>query len=394
MNNTNYANFIDNKINKYIYKIFNVCNMSDKLVKLNTSDTTSYICKLSKLLFKSFVYHQFKSDQNMQNGGFVKYSKSTNILNIHDINQSELISYVQSKLNISKLNKLKLDKSKSNNLKNKYFVLLMGAPGTGKTIARKLAICTLLKNFEQISIEDIQKNEYKNIILNSFVDISLDIFIDEFVDQSTNLTGKELLIKQSKDLIINEFVKLKSTNFDSGKFNLTDSYSDDIYNFVKSNIKLQKKLAKTTYKTYYMIRKHVQNISMIILYIATYLELNIFFETTGADLKYLLMLISEYYTYNYIPIIVNSYISDENIHKERLIKRALQNGRFINWNLHVMPKNKLASKNFDYLKHKYMSKTNVKNIGFIKFDNGPNILNNLNICDMNSEYIQNTIKKY
>ena len=178
--------------------------------------------------------------------------------------------------------------------KEKYLVILMGAPGSGKTLARKIAAKYIytMGNPTVVTMDaDAIDKIYK-----SFIDISIDTFVYDGIvvtgnENTEKLTGADL------------FTQIISTPAE-GKI----KQSLDLYNKLRPNF---------------------NPISEIILHLAAYLGLNVFFETLGNE-DYIINLIQNFCKYyKYKLIIVYPQITNEKEHINRAVMRADKDGRYI-----------------------------------------------------------------
>jgi hypothetical protein len=255
-----------NKINIYCHKL-----------QTDTIKKNKYVNKIAKTVY------------NLQKGGFIKYTLQQES-ETKKINADELLKYVKERVN--KLN---------GNTKNKYFVILMGSPGSGKTISRKLAVKYISKYLENNTDDDLC-----NDIFNSFIDIAID---DIVYDGQIEETKKEYIsvIKTGREKFKELSTKYKSYN----------DYDED-------------KLAKESEDLYFGMRPAFDSVGEILLNISAYLNANIFFETLGNE-QYIKTLINTVcIPYKYNLLIIYSSITNEDIHIERLKKRGISEGRFPN----------------------------------------------------------------
>jgi hypothetical protein len=263
------------KINIYCHKI----NTSNKINK--------YVNKLGNQIYE-------------MTGG-ANFTKHADLQKFKQTNADNLFEYIKTMVNGTACTDCVT--------KEKYLVILMGAPGSGKTLARKVAakyIYTMENSATPIDIVSIEK------IYKSFIDISIDTFVyDGIVSKGgvSDKSGKELFegIKTSADKIT------------------------------------------ASRKLYYNQRPHFDSIGGIILQLAVYLGLNVFFETLGNE-DYIINLIENFCKYyKYKLIIVYSYIKDKDTHITRANARADEDGRYID--PAYIEKTRIDTKNlFDKLK--------------------------------------------
>jgi predicted ABC-type ATPase len=237
--------------------------------------------------------------------GGANFIKHTDLQKSKNINADELFKYIKTMVTETACAECVT--------KEKYLVILMGAPGSGKTLARKVAakyIYTMEKSITDIDIPIIEG------IHKSFIDISIDTFVYNGIvsnsEQTNALTG-ELLFK--------EIIASASTKEKSDK----------------------------SLKLYNDLRPNFNPISEIILHLAAYLGLNVFFETLGSE-EYILNLIQNFCKYyKYKLIIVYPQVTDEEAHIKRANDRAANDGRYID--PEYIKKTRIDTKNlFDKLK--------------------------------------------
>lgn len=248
-----------------------------------TTKTNKYINKLSYNIYE-------------QQGGFIKYTQQNgdNYKDTKKINTEELFDYIQKRV----------DKI-AGKTKEKYLVILMGAPGSGKTLARKLTAKYITKYIEGINEPT---DEDCNKTFNSFVDIS----IDDFVYDSQIIEGEYTrLIDRDVENGRNKFKHI-ATEY-------KEAEDDNIDRFVEKSKQL-----------YFGMRPHFDTVGEIILNLSAYLSANIFFETIGNE-GYIKNLIENFCKYNgYNLVIVYPFIANETIHLKRVRNRGAVEGRFVN----------------------------------------------------------------
>jgi hypothetical protein len=246
------------------------------------------------------------------------------------------------------------------NLKNpfgdkKFFVILMGTPGSGKSLARKLIVKKLIDKFgkpatssdassaspDDASTASADTLTFKKV-LNSFLDISID-------DLVYNLKLNE---NQGSKTIKEKFDSLRI-----GK-NIKDLSEDEIKN-----------IAEETSKIYRDFRKEVDPLSYMFIFLSAYLKSNIFFETVGRDFsmfEYFFKDVCEYH--NYIPVIVYPVITDFEIQKERIFSRAMSEGRLPDINF-VKNSNEQVEKVFEETKYYLLSEKYKGTFYMLKYKN-------------------------
>jgi hypothetical protein len=243
------------KINIYCHKI----NTSNKINK--------YVNKLGNQIYE-------------MTGG-ANFTKHADLEAKKDENMKEIVKYISTMVSAIK-----------GKTKDKYLVILMGAPGSGKTLARKVA-AKYIHNIE--STESITEST-GGIVYNSFIDISIDNFVYDGVLVNSYNT-QENHSKSGKKL----FDELKGTHENIEK-------SSDLY---------------------FKLRVNYNSICEIILNLAAYLGLNVFFEILGNE-TYITHLIQSFCIYyGYKLIIIYPYIINEDTHISRADTRAKEDGRYI-----------------------------------------------------------------
>ena len=249
------------KINIYCHKI----NNAKKINK--------YVNKLGYQIYE------------LSGGG--SFTKHTALQTFKEFNVNELFDYIKTMVKETACAECVT--------KEKYLVILMGAPGSGKTLARKIA-AKYIYTMENPTVVTMNTDAI-NKIYKSFIDISIDTFVYDGIvidsGSTVKLTGADL------------FTQIK------------DTQSADDKN--KNSLELYNKL-----------RPNFNPISEIILHLAAYLGLNVFFETLGNE-EYIINLIQNFCKYyKYKLIIVYPQITNETEHIRRANERADKDGRYIN----------------------------------------------------------------
>jgi predicted kinase len=250
------------KINIYCHKI----NNAKKINK--------YINKLGNQIYE-------------MTGG-ANFTKHVDLQKSKLINANELFDYIKTMVAGAACNECVTTE--------KYLVILMGAPGSGKTLARKVAAKYIYTMENPTTETDFMKSIIEGIY-KSFIDISIDTFVyDGKVsnnEQSDTFTGKQLF----KNIITAQPTE--------------ETFTESL-------------------KLYNTLRPNFNPISEIILHLAAYLGLNVFFETLGNE-NYILNLIQNFCKYyKYKLIIVYPQVANEEEHIDRANKRAAIDGRYIN----------------------------------------------------------------
>lgn len=189
--------------------------------------------------------------------------------------------------------------------KNKYFVILYGPPGSGKTLARKIA-CYIIKKYynEEASVEQIEKN---------FVDTGIDEITYDIVEPTSGKQVRELLIANlKKQLGLGENDPLN-----------VDTYFD----IIKNDPSLLGQLASSSFQIYRANRK--DSLSELLYYFAISIKKNIFMELASPQPVYLDRVLALIHYYGYIPIFIYPFVSKSSILCDRAIKRGLREGRFL-----------------------------------------------------------------
>jgi len=265
--------------------------------------------------------------------------------------KSLIVNMYNHKLNLFNISSLFYNKINIIKTKNKYFVILFGPTGSGKTYAATKSL-NIISNDDHLN-ETINMDNLKN----TFVNISIDdiIYTHIFTDMN-NLSGKNILVNN-----FHNFIKLNNLSYD----NLCDILINDKL--------LYDELSKQSENLYFNMRKQTDSLSYVILHYAIYHNLNIFFETIGNNHDYIInnviKSICEYY--NYIPIIIYPKVSYDNI-LSRVINRGIKEGRFPSIN------NINKYINECYNSYEIIKQTKFNNIILCDFDNNEhhNIVNN------------------
>jgi hypothetical protein len=190
----------------------------------------------------------------------------------------------------SLLNFLRSSVSSAKSSKNKYFVVLYGAPGSGKHFARSLS-CHLLRSYFGDS------------------EVDLSTFVDTGIDEITYRvgTGGRSVLEMLRD---NTRVVLSG---------------DETVESAKRNIDALVRSSREIY-----LRYRQDYLSEILLYFAAFLSKNIFMEVASPSQKYLVNLLDGFcHFYGYIPVIVYPFIGDMDMLYGRVLDRGLREGRFI-----------------------------------------------------------------
>jgi hypothetical protein len=178
---------------------------------------------------------------------------------------------------------------------NKYFVILYGPPASGKTLAKKIATQIIKNNFdEQLGNEDIFK---------TFIDSSVDELTYDKLVNGTTTSVIDLLLETLNKKIITE-------NIDKNKLRpFINDIVDDTFKIYKEN--------------------RADSLSELMIFLASFLNKNIFFETSTAGLSYIHGLLDILTWHNYKPILIYPYTNDVRLLYERSIDRGLKEGRFL-----------------------------------------------------------------
>uniref|UniRef100_A0A6C0EAS3 Zeta toxin domain-containing protein n=1 Tax=viral metagenome TaxID=1070528 RepID=A0A6C0EAS3_9ZZZZ len=197
---------------------------------------------------------------------------------------SNLVKYSDTKQiyeNYKHLNKYLLGQFRNliKSTNGKYFIILMGSPGVGKTQTRRVAIKYIAK---------LENNDDYDNINSSFIDINTDNYV---YDLDLNNKGE---------------------------------IGRDKFNKLKDSQDWQKKSTET----YFNMRKHINPVGEIVMSLGSYVGSNIFFETIGTNKEYLIQLVNFANYYEYKPIIIYTEVKNEKEHINRVISRANNEGRF------------------------------------------------------------------
>jgi len=189
-----------------------------------------------------------------------------------------------------------------NKTKNKYFVILYGPPASGKTLARKLSAHIIKKYYEE--------NLEEKYIYSTFIDTNVDKLTYDKIIKDENITVIEKLKKTVKEY------------FDENKIVLNNDNNVDILRGHIPEI-----VKRTIYPIY--VKNRADSLSELMIFIASFLNKNIFFEIATADINYVNNLLYLLKWYGYIPIIVYPYTSNVNLLYKRSINRGITEGRFL-----------------------------------------------------------------
>jgi len=257
---------IKHKINKYIEK-------------MNINPKYTYANKLLHYVTIDDPISKYK----MHGAGSIQYGDCNSILN-----------FLQTKCS-----------SVTDITKNKYFVILYGPPGSGKSLARKIA-CHIIKKYynEDATVEQIEKD---------FVDTGIDEITYDIIEPTSHKRVRELLIENLKKQLGLE----EKENVDP------ELYFDKIQN----NPTLLKNLASSSFQIYKNNRK--DSLSELLYYFAISIKKNIFIELASPQTVYLDRILALIQYYQYIPIFVYPFVSKSSILCDRAIKRGLNEGRFL-----------------------------------------------------------------
>jgi hypothetical protein len=282
---------------------------------LNKYTSSLYLYKLSK--------HLILSQSGQSGGKIIEFNKNTT----GDIatNYEGLRKLIEENV-IDKL---------SHKTTNKYLVILIGPPGSGKSIARKIVTNMIGK---------MESNTNFDEIFNTFVDVSADDYI-----YGAKIDGKESGSKLLKD------------NYDAVQRTYPDSTSKE---FIDN-------LTTSSTKIYFDTRRELDSIGSMMLFIASYLKLNIFIEIVGNTINYINYLINDFCDYHkYIPIIIYPNISNFDLHKERILLRAAKEGRLPSLDYVKYIKTQVDTI-FDQIydsSNSYL-KSNIKSLSLVKYNN-------------------------
>jgi len=245
---------------------------------------------------------------------------------------------------------------------NRYFVLLVGPAGVGKSLGRQIAI----KEIEKLEKLFGNKNAIND---DKFIDINIDDYVYGYYENENS--SQSILIKETIELI----EKINDQKFES--FYNYDEQTKSLSYKINENIEIIKNLKEIFIKSsekYMKIRNKIDKISDILMYSAVYYKYNIYFETTGSNYDYLQRIIYEFSnSYNYIPIVINPYIENNQVHGKRLFQRGFKEGRFRDI-IEVMNTKKTIQENIEKLFQYILSAKNIKNSVILQFDNTKTIL--------------------
>lgn len=263
---------LEHKIKKYSFKLQN--NPQQK-----------YLKKLGEYVIAKYV------SQN-QNGGAIpiEYDKES---------VAKSLAGVLSFINESFKNKNKF------NTKKPYIMIVMGATGSGKSDARTVGY-NIVKKLEQ-------SDQKMDIIKNSFIDISVDDYVNGTTilnEQGNEITGENILKSTMEKYLSDKKVNI-----------------EDINKNYKENMSTITELSNLSYKTYSNIRSMIEQLPMVMLYLALHLKINVIFETTAGE--WIIDSIIRDLNYYSIPIVIYPVVSVPKL-VERVISRGAKDGRVVN----------------------------------------------------------------
>jgi len=275
-----------------------------------------YIEEKYKIKVLNNIYNNFIHNNLEQKGGNTYTFRNTNL--------KSTLEYIFN--HYEKMDSIK-------NTTKKYFVILYGPPASGKTLAKNIA-CHIIKKYME---EKISEKE----ILNTFVDSNIDnLTYDQEIKDEEEQKSNDIYITLQKKLL-KELQKTKDTLGMKENEEVTPENIVNFNDFIK------------TYGGLYYINR-TQTLSDLMIFLGSYLNRNIFFETASGNIGYPNILINILKWYNYIPIIVYPYIENipDNITElyKRSIKRGNSEGRFLTYqDIETFKKN--SDKNYFSLFH-------------------------------------------
>ncbi len=211
---------------------------------------------------------------------------------------SSFLKYIENKYNCQGKNKI---------TKNKYLVILYGPSSSGKSLARKIATNIIKTSFN----ETINEKE----LYDTFMDTGVDelTYDKEFVDNNKSITVLEKLKKVFENYIKDNNIKLTNNNK---------------YDIIHNNID---KLIEQSINPIYMKHRKdkMDNLSELLLFLASFLNKNIFFEVATANIDYIYKILAFLDWYNYIPILIYPFTYETNLLYKRSIDRGIKEGRFL-----------------------------------------------------------------
>jgi len=319
---------MQSKINKYFYKFKNSINIG--------SPNIFYMRKLAEYI------------TNCQIGGnIIEISKKEN--GTIDENIIGLFNFIK---------EATFDKIPTK--KQKYCAIIMGPAGTGKSLAKKIATKFIFDNFENKNNTPTSSIEYE-AFFNTFVDVTSDDYVYG-LKLNNNETGQQILKST-----LNEYLN---------KDEFKDKNMDDLIDIFYKDPRLYGDLVKNTTSMYNDLKKHVDPLKIMMIHIASYFGLNIFFEIIGNTSTYIsTIIVNDFCRWEmYTPIVVFPYISDIELHKKRIIMRGLTEGRFMSISsLYETRQNTSSAFDSMYDGLKSSLKSTSKNVGFLKYNNDKTI---------------------
>ena len=237
---------------------------------------------------------------------------------------------------------------------NKYFVIMYGPPGSGKSIGKKIACHLINETF----------NEDKSVdeILSTFIDSEVDSIVEDILIKDEDLTFlnnnlkklnededepgqdededegeldqdelRQIKAKEIMKLYLHKIIQIKSDQSitldniedEENRINVVKELQEnsDTWDIPGESFKINNLILRKKY--------NLDALSESLMYMAAFLGKNVFMEIATADLSYIYKIWSSFKYYGYIPIIIYPFVNDVNILHKRVINRGLNIGRFI-----------------------------------------------------------------
>lgn len=266
--------------------------------------------------YQKYLYYKKKYVELKMKGGKLCSAENNKPLIEGDIDS--FLEYIRSEYDCT--NKYKTTR--------KYFVILYGPPGSGKTDAFKESCKLIKEHFEEhLNIDEI---------MSTFINSGLDDLVYRFVhktDEPHNIDNTKIKLIKS----LNEFLRRK-LGYSSGDEKITET-------FVKNPINASE-LGNNSYKIYSKMKSSMDDMSSLLLWVASYFKRNILFEISSGDFKYINNMIA--LLSGYIPIIIYPYSNNLKQLFERNAIRSLSEGRFVSCGF-IRDKMTLSIQNFNIM---------------------------------------------
>ena len=247
--------------------------------------TLKYMCKFHENPKSEYIE---QICNNLFQKGFIsKMTHSTQIGGLKLGDMDSLLNFIKNRVG---------DEDKKTS--KKYFVILFGPPGSGKTLGRKMA-CHGIKTFyeESLNETDIEK---------TFIETGIDEITYD-VELKDDFTVRDKLMK-NLDGYIGEADSIEIKK---------ELVKENINNLVFSSFSIYR-------------NNRPDYLSELLFYLAAFFDKNIFFEVATPQNEYIKNLINVFCNfYKYHPVLIYPFVNDVNILYDRTISRGLKEGRFV-----------------------------------------------------------------